>query len=108
MMAAARSLIVRFRQAGATLTCGEHGEVRFAAPTPLPASLLDEARQHRDAIAAVLASEPSERLPDPPSPESKRGYSLNREIMDGYHRAALRRPPSWWRAEAHRPTPGAT
>lgn len=29
--------------------------MRFAAPTPLPADLLAEARQHRDAIARALA-----------------------------------------------------
>jgi hypothetical protein len=33
---------------------------------------------------------------------------FNRQIVDGYLGAALRRPPSWWRAEGHRPTPGAS
>jgi hypothetical protein len=55
--AAARSLIAQLRQAGAILTCGDNGKVRFSAPKPLPATLLAEARNHRKAIAATLAAD---------------------------------------------------
>jgi len=57
---AASSLITRLRQAGAVLTCGDDGSVRFSAPTPLPATLLAEARKHRDAIAAALTADAPE------------------------------------------------
>jgi hypothetical protein len=40
--------------------------------------------------------------------ERHRLDTFNRQVTDGYGRAAARRPPSWWRAEIHRPTPGAT
>jgi hypothetical protein len=53
--AEALSLIGRLRRAGATLECSPDGRVRFAAPAPLPADLLAEAGQHRDAIARALA-----------------------------------------------------
>ena len=69
MTAEALSLIGRLRRAGATLTCFPDGRVRFGAPAPLPADLLAEARQHRDAIAHALAggADPGE-LPAGPCP----------------------------------------
>jgi hypothetical protein len=153
--AAAVSLVARLRQAGATLTHFSDGRVRFAAPAPLSADLLAEARSQRDAIAAALAAESAapassrafseaereqglvgvgnvgERLaatsPDaacafvaariekriaealdgyePPTLELE--WPAQDEITAAYPRASLQRPPSWWRAEAHRPTPGA-
>jgi hypothetical protein len=49
--------------------------------------------------------------PPPPPPDWPAGRAppteYNRQIEDGYRRAALRRPPSWWWAEAGRPTAGA-
>jgi hypothetical protein len=49
--------------------------------------------------------------PPPPAPDWPDGRApppeFNRQIAGGYRRSALGRPPSWWRAEAHRPTPGA-
>ena len=62
MTAVAQSLITRLRQAGATLACDEHGNVRFTAATPIPAALLAEARKQRDAIASVLTCD-AHRLP---------------------------------------------
>lgn len=56
-MKAAARLVDRLRQAGATLTLSPIGRVQFAAPAPLPAALLAEARAHRDGIAAELATE---------------------------------------------------
>jgi hypothetical protein len=135
--AAALSIITRLQEAGATLECRDGGRVRFSAPVPLPAALLAEARKHREAIAAALttntapaanhtardtlaalAEHPATEAldgndaPEPvsgrPVAESKRLQSLNRKLVDGYRRAALRRPPSWWHAEAHRPNTGAT
>jgi hypothetical protein len=50
------SLVARLRQAGATLTCSPDGRVRFSAPAPIDASLLAEARHHREAIARALAA----------------------------------------------------
>lgn len=137
MTAVALSIIARLREAGATLECSDGGRVRFSAPSPLPAALLAEARQHRETIAAALAAAASpprpdatpeaiaawaeraaahalddyevpEPLPDWSEAESERLQSLMRKVADGYLRAGLRRPSSWWRAEAHRPTPGAT
>jgi hypothetical protein len=52
--AAALSIIARLREAGAALECKAGGRVRFSAPAPLPAALLAEAREHREAIAAAL------------------------------------------------------
>jgi hypothetical protein len=68
------------------------------------------------ALAAYCERRAAEALdgyePQPPAPDWPGGRAppaeLNRRIVDGYRRAALRRPPSWWRAEAHRPTPNAT
>ena len=57
MTAAAPFLIAQFRQAGATLTCGDDDKVRFSARKPLPAAMLAEARKHRDAIAAALTAD---------------------------------------------------
>ena len=54
MSTAALSIIARLREAGATLECKDGGRVRFSAPAPLPAALLAEAREHREAIAAAL------------------------------------------------------
>ena len=136
MTAAALSIIARLQEAGATLECKDGGRVRFSAPAPLPAALLAEARKHREAIAAALtvaamqagpdgAAESiaalAERaatealdgyeapppIPDWPDDKRERLQSLNRQTADGYRHAALRRPPSWWHAELHRPTPGA-
>jgi hypothetical protein len=59
--AAARSLIAQLRQAGATLTCGDDGKVRFCAPVPLPVTLLAEARKHREAIAVALIADTPKR-----------------------------------------------
>jgi hypothetical protein len=67
MTAAVRSLLARFRQAGATLTCSSDGRVHFAAPAPLPAALLAEARQQRDAIARALAEPATLDLGDLPA-----------------------------------------
>jgi hypothetical protein len=53
--AAALSLVARLREAGATLSCLPDGRVRFSAAAPIDASLLAEARRHREAIACVLA-----------------------------------------------------
>lgn len=137
MTAASLSIITRLREAGATLTRSDDGRVRFSSPTSIPADLLAEARQHREGIAAALAAaalpprpdatpetiaawaeraaayaldgyEAPEPPPDWSEAESERLQSLMRKMADGYLRAALRRPPSWWCAEAHRPTPGAT
>jgi hypothetical protein len=52
----AMSLVARLRRAGATLTCSPDGRVCFSAPAPIDASLLAEARHHREAIARVLAA----------------------------------------------------
>lgn len=65
MTVVALSLVVRLRQAGATLTCSPDGRVRFSARAPLDASLLAEARLQREAIALVLA--PSADLGEPPT-----------------------------------------
>jgi hypothetical protein len=62
--AVAGSLIIRLRQAGATLACGDDGKVRFSAPAPLPAALLAEARKYRDDIAAALTGD----APEPRGP----------------------------------------
>lgn len=62
-------------------------------------------RAAADALDGYEAPEPTS---DWPEPERARLESLNRQIAEGYRGAALIRPPSWWRAEAHRPTPGAT
>ena len=56
MSAGALSIIARLQEAGATLECKDGGRVRFSAPVPLPATLLAEAREHREAIAAALAT----------------------------------------------------
>jgi hypothetical protein len=135
--AAVLSIIARLQEAGATLECKDGGRVRFSAPVPLPAALLAEARKHREAIAAALTANtvpaanhttPDTRaaLVEHVAAEALDGYeapgpvadwqqhdrerlqSVSRAIAGGYLRAALQRPPSWWRAEAHRPTPGAT
>jgi hypothetical protein len=45
-------------------------------------------------------------LADRPDSEHEHLHLGNQETADGYRRAALCRPPSWWRAEAHIPTPG--
>ena len=137
MTTAALSIIARLQEAGATLECKDGGRVRFSAPAPLPAALLAEARRHREAIAAALVSNtapvanhtaPDTRaaLVQHVAAEALNGYeepgltadwqeqdreqlqSVSRAIAGGYLSAALQRPPSWWRAEAHRPTPGAT
>jgi hypothetical protein len=86
--AVAGSLIARLRQAGATLTCLPDGRVRFAAPMPVPADLLTEARRHRDAIARLLGA-PSDlgALPAAPCPDC--GSSL------------------WWRVSVLSGGPGA-
>jgi hypothetical protein len=81
--AVAGSLIARLRQAGATLTCLPDGRVRFAAPAPLSAVLLAEAREHRDAIAVELATE------NPPAPCPDCGGNL------------------WWRLSVLSGVPGA-
>lgn len=65
MTTAARFLIARLRRAGATLTCGNDGKVRFSAPVLIPAALLAEARNQRDGIAAALTAE----APKPPGSE---------------------------------------
>jgi hypothetical protein len=123
--AAARALIARLRQAGAMLTCREDGKVGFSAPVPLPAALLAEARKHREAIAAALTADaaeppgtrdnanawgftPAERTAALARLRPQRSEASDAALAAGYRRAALRRPPSWWRAEAHKPTPGAT
>ena len=57
MSAVALSIIARLREAGAMLECKDGRRVRFSAPTPLPAALLAEAREHREAIAAALTAD---------------------------------------------------
>jgi hypothetical protein len=135
--AAALSIIARLQAAGATLECKDGGRVRFFAPVPLPATLLAEARSYREAIAAALTANTApaanhtapdtrpalvehvatealdgDETPEPAAEwqeqDCERVRSVSRAIADGYLRAALQRPPSWWRTEAHRPTPGAT
>ena len=69
MNALALAIIARLREAGATLECSDGGRVRFSAPTPIPAALLAEARQHREAIAAALASNAPE-APEPPEADA--------------------------------------
>jgi hypothetical protein len=71
------------------------------------------ARVEQRAADALDGNEPPHATPEPEWPlqgtiERHRLDALNHELTDGYRRAALRRPPSWWRAEAHRPTPGST
>jgi hypothetical protein len=73
-----------------------------AAPDE-PAPLIERA-----GAEALDGYETSEPIHDGPEPESDRLDGLNRQIADGCYRAALQRPPSWWRAETHRPPPGAT
>jgi hypothetical protein len=75
MTAAAGSLIARLRHAGATLTCSRDGRVHFAAPAPVPADLLAQARQHRDAIARLLGG-PADLGTLPAAPCSDCGCSL--------------------------------
>jgi hypothetical protein len=58
-----------------------------------------------EALATYEALAP---VADWPDSEREHLQSLSREMADGYLRAALRRPPSWRRAEAHMPTPGTT
>jgi hypothetical protein len=55
--AVALSIIGRLREAGAMLECKDGKRVRFSARTPLPAALLAEAREHREAIAAALTTD---------------------------------------------------
>jgi hypothetical protein len=121
--AAALSIIARLQEAGATLECKDDGRVRFSAPVPLPAALLAEAREHREAIAAALETntEPANHsVPDNPTalvgrvaaealdgcraPEPAADWqeqdcarlqSVSRAIAGDYLRAALQRPPSW-------------
>ena len=57
MSAVALSVIARLREAGAMLECKDGRRVRFSARTPLPAALLAEAREHREAIAAALTAD---------------------------------------------------
>lgn len=87
MTAAAASLIARLRQAGATLTCSRDGRVRFAASAPLAAALLVEARKHRDAIAAELATEG----PSAPCPDCGTGFWCRLSVLSG--------GPGPWRCE---------
>jgi hypothetical protein len=59
--------------------------------------------------SAADAPEAPELVPDWPGREHERWLLVHRQWLDSYRRAALRQAPSWWRrAEAHRPTPGAT
>src|ERR1700722_12512765 len=67
MSAVVVSLLARLREAGATLTPSREGRVHFAAPGPLPSSLLAEARLHRDAIARLLTGS-SDLGTDPSGP----------------------------------------
>jgi hypothetical protein len=73
-----------------------------SAPDTLAASI------ERIAAEALDGYEAPEPAPSWPPAERERLQSVNRAIADGYLRAALERPPSWWRAEEHRPPPGAT
>ena len=79
MTIAAGSLIARLRHAGATLTCSPDGRVRFAASAPIPAALLAEAREHRDAIAAELATDG----PSTPCPDCGSGHWWRLSVLSG-------------------------
>jgi hypothetical protein len=128
----AAALLARVREAGLTLTA--HGDrLRWRGPKP-QTELLHDLAEHKAAILALLSAEdathvaasierraaaaldgyePPLSTPVPEWPalgtvERDRLDALNRQIGDGYCRAALQRPPSWWRAEEHGPTAGAT
>ena len=63
------------------------------------------------AAGAVFGCEPPQ--PEPKCPilstvEPDRSMHATARLTDGYHQAVLRRPSSWWRAEMHQPTKGAT
>lgn len=129
MTTKAIAVIARLRQAGTILSVGERG-VWFSSPEPLPKSLLAEARQHRDDICNALKAETAPAQSAAPSNAAARTSSVALAVEPSLHwpRASndpgqltvhdsriawhgvadLRHRPSWWRAEAHRPAPGAT
>jgi hypothetical protein len=92
---AAESLIARLRQAGATLTCSSDLPVRFAAPVPVPADLLTQARQHRDARARLLSG-PAD-LGTPAAPCRDCGGGLRWRL------SALSGGPGAWHCEQCQP-----
>jgi hypothetical protein len=51
----AAALLARIAEAGATAALDPDGRVRIGGASRLPPALLDQARQNRDALAAVLA-----------------------------------------------------
>jgi hypothetical protein len=134
-MQLALSLIARLRKAGAKLEYVEGCRVRFSAVEAIPATLLAEARQHREAISQELAAEAqavsvstasesgttcaqgvdadalahdAAPLVDRPVRYDKRLKLLHSEVADWHPRLALLPPPSWWHVDAHTPCPGAT
>src|SRR5690242_7688968 len=66
----------------------------------------DEAK--RTATAKEQACETPELIAGCAAHERDPKQALNQGDIDAYKHAALRRPPSWWSAEMHRPTQGAT
>jgi hypothetical protein len=67
--------------------------LRLLANTVLPAASPEQAAEER-ADREAIAAEPL--LPPPPgSPERDRMDRRHAEVLDGYRRAALQRPPAW-------------
>ena len=96
MTVVARSIIERLLEAGATLECMDGGRVRFSAPAPLPITLLAEAREHREAIAAALGLG---ELPTGPCPRCGRGSYWRLSVLSGG-------PGCWLCQQCVRPDPG--
>ena len=58
-------------------------------------------------VAAWIERRAAEALDGYEPPTFELDWLAQDEITEAYLRASLQRPPSWWWAEAHRPTPGA-
>jgi hypothetical protein len=111
-MTAAVVLLQRLRAAEVDVVA-DADRLRLRSRTPLPPDLIELARKHKPDLLALLAGD------DPPSAwgltaaEREGGTARLRARsdpavqLDGYHRVAFQRPPSWWRREQHQPPNGA-
>jgi len=80
---------------------------RRQAEAPPPA---EPAERPTDADAAEeqAARQGEKPLPSPGTAERDKLGRDHAAYLNGMMAAALKRPPSWWEAEPHRPPPGAT
>jgi hypothetical protein len=96
-----------FRPAGTPGTPGTRDFPEAHGPSPKAPQILDEVLPEQTVEEVADRAAVAEIDRNAPSAGERPGdQKAHAALLSGLHEAALQRPPSWWRAQPHRPAPG--